>query len=194
MKAMTHTQGGRGHKAPYETKMIRVPVPLATQVALIVSQYHEFVANGGDALNPPAFNNNDKVVDNFKAENQEPLEQLNAAMARIDELQASKAVNNFEDAVQPQGQTLEPLVDAALEIYEIGKDNGYLFSMLNKIAMQSGLRLYKSRPEKGKLYNELYFITPYDKTSLKLVEGSSIGVIVAFLKQQYVKQQPGAKQ
>lgn len=262
---MTHTQGGRGHKAPYETKMARVPVPLATQVAQIVNQYHNYVADGGDAESPPLFTskpvNNfeqenkelrekldaamarideleaSKAVNNFEAENNELREQLNAAMATIDELQASKAVNSFDArkvvynfadirddyllslklgkqspeykrtkkhldnfiaildklSVAEQPQLLEPLVDAAFEIYEIGKDNGYLFSMLNKIAMQSGLRLYRGKPAAEKLYSELYFISPYNKPTLKLIESSSMNVIAEFLSKQHVKQQPGAK-
>lgn len=92
---MTHTQGGRGHKAPYETKMARVPVPLATQVAQIVSQYHDYVTNGGDAESPPLFT--PKPVNNFEQENKELREKLEKAMNRIDELQASKAVNNFSN-------------------------------------------------------------------------------------------------
>ncbi len=62
---MAHTQGGRGHKAPYQTKNARVPVPMATQVSEIVNKYHEFVANGGDAENPPYFVSENKPVHSF---------------------------------------------------------------------------------------------------------------------------------
>ena len=37
---MTARKGGRGHKAPYETKQMRVPVPVQDKVREIVKQFH----------------------------------------------------------------------------------------------------------------------------------------------------------
>jgi hypothetical protein len=48
-------KGGRGKKAPYDTKLMRVPKPIAAQVELLSSQYQEFLVAGGDPANPPLF-------------------------------------------------------------------------------------------------------------------------------------------
>lgn len=48
-------KGGRGKKAPYETKQMRVPQPIATQVEALCSRYQEFLAGGGDPAEPPDF-------------------------------------------------------------------------------------------------------------------------------------------
>ena len=46
-------KGGRGKKAPYHTKLMRVPEPIAAQVDALGLQYQEFIAVGGDPANPP---------------------------------------------------------------------------------------------------------------------------------------------
>jgi hypothetical protein len=48
-------KGGRGKKAPYDTKLIRVPKPIAAQVEVLSLHYQEFLATGGDPANPPLF-------------------------------------------------------------------------------------------------------------------------------------------
>ncbi|MGK7914589.1 MAG: hypothetical protein AB4038_03460, partial [Prochloraceae cyanobacterium] len=50
---MTKPKGGRGKKAPYQTKLMRVPVPMKTQVLQLVDRYQIYLDSGGDALNPP---------------------------------------------------------------------------------------------------------------------------------------------
>jgi hypothetical protein len=48
-------KGGRGKKAPYHTKLMRVPEPIAPQVEALGLQYQKFIAAGGDPANPPFF-------------------------------------------------------------------------------------------------------------------------------------------
>ena len=48
-------KGGRGKKAPYHTKLMRVPEPIAAQVDALGLRYQEFIAAGGDSANPPFF-------------------------------------------------------------------------------------------------------------------------------------------
>ena len=50
---MTKPKGGRGKKAPYSTKLMRVPVPMKAQVKQLVDRYQNYLESGGDALNPP---------------------------------------------------------------------------------------------------------------------------------------------
>lgn len=49
---MAKAQRGRGYKAPYQTKMVRTPEPIKTQVEQLIELYHQSVADGGDPLNP----------------------------------------------------------------------------------------------------------------------------------------------
>jgi hypothetical protein len=46
-------KGGRGKKAPYHTKLMRVPEPIAAQVEALGLRYQEFIVAGGDSANPP---------------------------------------------------------------------------------------------------------------------------------------------
>jgi hypothetical protein len=46
-------KGGRGKKAPYQTKQMRVPVPVESQVEELSARYREFVAAGGNPEEPP---------------------------------------------------------------------------------------------------------------------------------------------
>ncbi len=48
-------KGGRGKKAPYDTKQMRVPQPIAVQIEELCDRYQEFIAAGGDPANPPFF-------------------------------------------------------------------------------------------------------------------------------------------
>jgi len=52
---MSQQKGGRGKKAPYETKLMRVPEPVARQVEDLCRQYQKFLVNGGDPLSAPWF-------------------------------------------------------------------------------------------------------------------------------------------
>jgi hypothetical protein len=50
---MPKPKGGRGKKAPYDTKLARIPVPLTEQVNQLVERYQEYVAGDGQPLSPP---------------------------------------------------------------------------------------------------------------------------------------------
>jgi hypothetical protein len=43
---MNKPLGGRGKKAPYETRLIRVPIPIVPKVEQIVDDYRNLVING----------------------------------------------------------------------------------------------------------------------------------------------------
>lgn len=62
---MPKPKGGRGHTAPYETKLTRIPIPLAEQISELVERYQEHIASGGEAFSPPPLLDaitSDKVV------------------------------------------------------------------------------------------------------------------------------------
>jgi hypothetical protein len=46
---MNKPLGGRGKKAPYETQIIRVPVPIVPKVQQIVDDYRNLVINDEDS-------------------------------------------------------------------------------------------------------------------------------------------------
>jgi hypothetical protein len=52
---MSQQRGGRGKKAPYETKLMRVPEPIANQVENLCQQYQDFLVSGGNPVEPPSF-------------------------------------------------------------------------------------------------------------------------------------------
>ncbi|HEY9838049.1 MAG TPA: hypothetical protein V6D27_14265 [Vampirovibrionales bacterium] len=51
---MVQPKGGRGKKAPYQTKQMRVPVPVELQVMQLCERYREFVESGGNPEEPPS--------------------------------------------------------------------------------------------------------------------------------------------
>jgi hypothetical protein len=46
-------KGGRGKIAPYQTKLMRVPVPVELQVMQLCDRYREFIEGGGNPQEPP---------------------------------------------------------------------------------------------------------------------------------------------
>jgi hypothetical protein len=46
-------KGGRGKRAPYQTKQMRVPVPVELQVMQLCDRYREFIESGGNPASPP---------------------------------------------------------------------------------------------------------------------------------------------
>ncbi len=46
-------KGGRGKIAPYQTKLMRVPVPVELQVMQLCDRYREFIEAGGNPQEPP---------------------------------------------------------------------------------------------------------------------------------------------
>ncbi len=46
---MTKPLGGRGKKAPYETAVIRVPVPLVPKVEKLIDDYRNLTINGEES-------------------------------------------------------------------------------------------------------------------------------------------------
>lgn len=69
--------GGRGHVASYGSTHVRVPTPLKEQVKELIDRYYEFLAEGGDPLEP------------------ERLLDKNTACKPVNEF-ISKPVNRFE--------------------------------------------------------------------------------------------------
>ncbi|MCT7958506.1 hypothetical protein [Laspinema palackyanum] len=47
-------KGGRGKIAPYQTKLMRVPVPVESQVMQLCDRYREFIESGGNPEEPPS--------------------------------------------------------------------------------------------------------------------------------------------
>ena len=43
---MNKPLGGRGQTAPYETKIVRVPIPVLPKVEQIIDDYRDFAING----------------------------------------------------------------------------------------------------------------------------------------------------
>ncbi len=72
---MDKPKGGRGRTAPYDTKQMRVPVGLESQIQELINRYRDWISEAGTrtvaANNPPRLL--DKLVDSFT---QEPVDKL----------------------------------------------------------------------------------------------------------------------
>lgn len=107
---MPKPKGGRGHAAPYDTKLMRVPVPLAYQVEQLVERYRDFIASGGEAYAPP------------------PL---------LDAIAADKLVNEIDEELQQRCMQLEGrLSNQEIEINELHEKNGDLNSTIRILRQQ----------------------------------------------------------
>lgn len=90
---MAKPKGGRGNIAPYDTKLVRVPVPLAEQVSELVERYQEWIAEGGDPFNPPPLLDSipfDKPVNELSDQQRE-----DETPQLVVEEQPEELVNNF---------------------------------------------------------------------------------------------------
>lgn len=58
---MTKPVGGRGKKAPYETTVIRVPLPMVPQVEQMIEDYRNLVVNNQES----EFTDNQKIAASF---------------------------------------------------------------------------------------------------------------------------------
>ena len=74
---MPKPKGGRGKKAPYDTKLARIPVPLTEQVNQLVERYQEYVAGGGQPLSPPILLD-EKPVNKIIPPSGKPVNNLNS--------------------------------------------------------------------------------------------------------------------
>lgn len=85
-------KGGRGHTAPYETKLTRIPIPLAKQISELVERYQEFIAAGGEAFSPPPLL--DAIADRKAVNELSELEDLRKLVAyQEEELNRVHALN-----------------------------------------------------------------------------------------------------
>ena len=74
---MPKPKGGRGKKAPYDTKLARIPVPLAEQINPVVERYQEYIAEGGEPLSPPIWLF-EKPVNKINPYSDKPVNNLNS--------------------------------------------------------------------------------------------------------------------
>lgn len=87
---MDKPKGGRGHTAPYETKQMRVPTGLESQIQELVSRYRNWISEAGTRIagtnNPPSL-----LDKSSNTSTQEPVYQL---LNKVDDL--NKLVDNLK--------------------------------------------------------------------------------------------------
>lgn len=49
---MVKPLGGRGKKAPYESVMVRCPLPIKTEVEALIARYRAIILEGGESTQP----------------------------------------------------------------------------------------------------------------------------------------------
>lgn len=67
---MVKPKGGRGYKAPYVTKQVRIPKPIETQVDQLVERYQDYLTTGGSPDEPPSLLDLDRSddIENLRSE------------------------------------------------------------------------------------------------------------------------------
>ncbi len=95
---MTKPKGGRGKKAPYSTKLMRVPVPIANQVYRLIERYLGYLSSGGQAAEPPLLLGGVKLVNNLrdKGVNELSVTHTQQAEKNVNSLE-NKPVNDLAD-------------------------------------------------------------------------------------------------
>lgn len=105
---MAKPKGGRGNTVPYETKLVRVPIPLAEQVSALIERYQEWISGGGNPLAPPPLLDSlpfDKPVNEFNDDEQLGQDDMSAQPA---DHPSTELVNTFT-------------TDAAIAVNELSK-------------------------------------------------------------------------
>lgn len=189
---MPKPKGGRGNTVPYETKLVRIPVPLVDQVSQLVERYQEFLAEGGDPRNPPPLldslpfdkpvNKLIKSVNQFSSQYREEAVQKPDPPVQLIDL-PDKPVNNFaakdksfnrlselEDKVaqcQTEGDKLREQM-AALE-----EERNKLRDQLDDQATRAG-EWYEKAKEAQKERDELVELNHALTTELDRLEATSL--------------------
>lgn len=121
---MPKPKGGRGHTAPYQTKLARIPLPLVEQISELVERYQEYIAAGGEALSPPPLLEanawRDELLEESHREKGEILQQLIQVAKERDELdQELNALHEKNGDLNLEVEILkQQLVDAANPVNE----------------------------------------------------------------------------
>ena len=89
-------KGGRGHVAPYQTKMERVPVPMQPQVKVLVESYREFISVGGDPNLPPDFLSATPAIDQLQQQLAEIKKQRDELDFELNELHGQNGNLNLK--------------------------------------------------------------------------------------------------
>lgn len=92
---MVRPKGGRGNLAPYETKLIRVPIPIEEQVQELISRYHHWMSflDGVPTSTPYLL---DKAVNDLKKRQDKELEQMRSQLEISSSLQKNSTELLFE--------------------------------------------------------------------------------------------------
>lgn len=101
--------GGRGKTAPYDTKQMRVPIPLEPQVKELIERYYQWIDDSGHhifgASNPPKLL--DKAVDNLIGT--KPVDKLLEVQAEVSN--KHKLVDSLRTEVEDASKVVDELVD-----------------------------------------------------------------------------------
>lgn len=67
---MPKPKGGRGYKAPYITKQVRIPKPIEAQINELIERYQDYLNTGGSPDSPPQLLDLDRSddIENLKSE------------------------------------------------------------------------------------------------------------------------------
>lgn len=166
---MPKPKGGRGHTAPYETKLTRIPIPLAEQISELVERYQEHIASGGEAFSPPPLLDaiaSDKVVNELNelgdlrklvANLEEELNRIHALNGdlnlQIQELQHQLAEAQGEINFQESRWKLTERMNTGLaqEIGEVKSQQALSIKLVNELSQAKSSKQMKPAPKTKRL-------------------------------------------
>ena len=103
--------GGRYRRAPYDTKLMRIPTPLESQVLQIKAKYIEFLETGGDVQQPPNYLDEKPVNKNITDDNEQLISLIKKLVNKINSKQPGYKSNSA-------GQ----LIKDVMELYDLVQD------------------------------------------------------------------------
>ena len=113
---MTKPLGGRGKAAPYQTKLMRIPVPISPQVNELVDRYRNYLDTTDNVDNPPQLldtaikpvNEFDDVTPHKHSNgNSWAIDELKILLSRIEARESGYKANSFSQGIKDLKQIIE---------------------------------------------------------------------------------------
>ena len=93
---MPKPKGGRGQRAPYQTKLMRIPVPLEQQIGELVERYQKYL----DSSTEPDVNNPPQLLDSTENNFNELYKLLDELAGHVDSKDTGYKANSFTQGIK----------------------------------------------------------------------------------------------
>ncbi|MGB3755057.1 MAG: hypothetical protein WBA07_01605 [Rivularia sp. (in: cyanobacteria)] len=117
---MAKPVGGRGKQAPYQTKLMRIPLPVSAQVNELVERYRNYLETTDNVDNPPQLldtaikpvNEFDSVTPHKHSNgNSWAIDELKILLSKIEARESGYKANSFSQRIKDLKQIIN-LIDS----------------------------------------------------------------------------------